>query len=89
MTQTLLLTLLLLAEVVVLIKRFCTFLEIRNLNYDLVIGKFELLFSLVEKFGESLPHHKSLDRSLNYFSKANELLSFAKESSELSRPKQV
>ena len=89
MTQTLLLTFLLLAEVVVLIKRFCTFLETRNLNYDLVIGKFELLFPLLEKFGESLPHYKRLDCSLNYFSKVNELLSFAKESSELSRPKQV
>ena len=61
--------LLLLAEVLVLIKRFCTFLQTSNLNYGLIIGKFERLFSFLEKVGESLFQHEILDSKLNYFSK--------------------
>ena len=89
LTPTLIMTLLPLAEVLVLIKRFFTFLKTRNFNYGSIIGKFERLFSLLERDGESLPHHESLDSNLKHFSKVKELISFAKESSELSRPKQV
>ena len=81
LTQTLIMALLLLAEVVVLIKRFCTFLKTCNPTYSLIIGKSERLFSLKEKVGKSLPHQESLDSSLKYFSKEQEQFSFAKESS--------
>ena len=89
LTPTLIMTLLLLAEVLVLIKQFRTFLQTRNLNCGLIIDKFERIFSLLEKSGESLPHHESLDSNLKYFSKAKRLLSFARESSDLSLPKQI
>ena len=50
LTPTLVMTLLLVAEVLVLVKWFCTFLQTRNLNYGLIIGQFECLFSLLERF---------------------------------------
>ena len=84
LTQTLIMALLLLAEVLVLIKRFCTFLQTRNPTYSLIIGiigKSERLFSLKGKVGKSLPHQESLDSNLKYFSKEQEQFSFAKESS--------
>ena len=88
LATTLIMTLLLLAEVLFLIKHFWTFLQTHNLNYGLITGRFEPLFSLLEKVGELFPHHESLGRTLKY-SKAEELLLFAKESSKLSRLKQV
>ena len=84
----LIMTLLLLAEVLFLMKHIWTFLQTHNLNYGLIIGRFERLFSILEKVGEFFPHHESLERTLKY-SKAKELLLFAKESSKLSRLKQV
>ena len=84
MALFLIITLLALAEVLVSINRFCTFLQTLNLNYALIIDKFKRLFSLLEKIGEPLPHHESSDRNLKYFSNAKERLSFAKESSDLS-----
>ena len=88
LAPTLIMTLLLLAEVLFLMKHFWTFLQTHNLNYGLIIGRFERLFSILEKVGEFFPHHESLERTLKY-SKAKELLLFAKESSKLSRLKQV
>ena len=88
LAPNLIMTLLLLAEVLFLMKHFWTFLQTHNLNYGLIIGRFERLFSILEKVGEFFPHHESLERTLKY-SKAKELLLFAKESSKLSRLKQV
>ena len=44
-----------------------------------------LFLSLLEKISESFPHHESLDSNLKQLSKVKELMSFTKESSELSR----
>ena len=36
------------------VKRFCEFLQARNYNYGLIIGKSERIFSLLEKADEKV-----------------------------------
>ena len=77
--------LLLLAEVLVPINNFCKFLQTRNLNYSLVMGKYQRVVSKLKTIKKELPNHDSVDTTLKYFNLAKSYLEFSKESMSLSK----
>ena len=79
------LMLLLLAKALVPINNFCKFLQTRNLNYSLVIGKYQQVVSKLETIKKELPNHDSVDTTLKYFNLAKSYLEFLKESMSLSK----
>ena len=79
------LMLLLLPEVLVPINNFCKFLQTRNLNYSLVMGKYQRVVSKLETIKKELPNHDSVDTTLKYFNLAKSYLEFSKESMSLSK----
>ena len=74
------LMLLVLAEVLVPINNFCKFLQTCNLNYSLVMGKYQRVVSKLETIKKELPNHDSVDTTLKYFNLAKSYLEFSKES---------
>ena len=68
---------LLLAEVLVPITNFCCFLQTRNLNYSLIISKFQWVVTKLEKIKTNLRNHDAIDVNLQYFYLANDLLKFS------------
>ena len=80
-----LLTLLLLAEVLVPINNFCKFLQTRNLNYSLVMGKYKRVISKLETIKNELPNHENIDTTLKYFKLAKSYLLYSQEAMSLGR----
>ena len=74
---TSILMLLLLAEVLVPINNFCRFLQTRNLNYSLIMSKFQRVVTKLEKIKTNLWNHDAIDVNLQYFYLANDLLKFS------------
>ena len=85
LSPDMILILLLLAELLVPVNRFCKFLQTRNLNYGLVMAKFKQVISKLEQIKICLPHHDAVDTKLKYFKLANEYLTFAAKSTDLGR----
>ena len=79
------LILLLLAELLVPVNKFCKFLQTRNVNYSLVMTKFKHMISQLKNIKIYLQHHDALDCKLKYFKLANEYLKFAAEATDLGR----
>ena len=67
LTPDIILMLLLLAEVLLPINNFCKFLQTRNLNYSLVMAKYQQVVSKLESIKNELPNHSSIDTNQNYF----------------------
>ena len=61
------LMLLLLAEMLVPINNFCRFLQTRNLNYSLIMSKFQWVVTKLEKIKTNLRNHDAIDVNLQYF----------------------
>ena len=61
------LMLLLLAELLVPINNFCRFLQTRNLNYSLIMSKFQQLVTKLEKIKTNLQNHDAIDVNLQFF----------------------
>ena len=85
LNSQIILMLLLLAEVLVPINNFYKFLQTRNLNYSLVMGKYQRVVSKLETIKKELPNHDSVDTTLKYFNLAKSYLEFSKESMSLSK----
>ena len=83
LTPDIILMLLLLAEVLVPINNFCKFLQTRNLNYNLVMTKYQRVVSKLESIKTELPNHSSIDTNLKYFKFANEYLQYSQEAMSL------
>ena len=79
------LILLLLAELLVPVNKFCKFLQTRNVNYSLVMTKFKHMISQLKNIKTYLQHHDALDCKLKYFKLASEYLKFAAEATDLGR----
>ena len=79
------LMLLLLAEVLVPINIFCKFLQTRNLNHSLVMGKFQHVVSKLETSKNKLSNHSSVDTTLEYFKLAKRYVLFLEEAMSLAR----
>ena len=75
LSPTLILMLLLLAEVLVPTNNFCRFLQARSLNYSLI--KFQRVVTKLHKIKENLTNHDVVDISLRYFQLASDLLKFS------------
>ena len=67
LTPDIILMLLLLAELLVPINNFCKFLQMRNLNYSLVMTKYQRVVSKLESIKTELPNHSSIDTNLKHF----------------------
>ena len=76
---------LLLAEVLVPINNFCKFLQTRNLNYSLVMGKYKRVISKLETIKNELPNHENIDTTLKYFKLAKSYLLYSQEAMSLGR----
>ena len=85
LSPPLILMLLLLAEVLLPINHFCKFLQTRNLNYCLVMGKFKRLIAKLGQIKNELDFHDSVDTDLKYFRQAKDLLVFSKDATSLGR----
>ena len=79
------LMLLLLAEVLVPINIFCKFLQTHNLNYSLVMGKFQHVVPKLEGIKNKLSNHSSVDTTLKYFKLAKSYVLFLEEAMSLAR----
>ena len=71
LTPEIILMLLLLAEVLVPINNFCKFLQTRNLNFSLVVTKYQRVVSKLELIKTELPNHSAIDTNLKYFKSAS------------------
>ena len=80
---------LLLAEVLVPINNLCKFLQTRNLNYSLVMGKYKRVISKLENenmtIKNELPNHENSDTTLKYFKLAKSNLLYSQEAMSLGR----
>ena len=83
LTPDIILMLLLLAEVLVPVNNFCKFLQTRNLNYSLVMTKYQRVVSKLESIKTELLNHSSIDTNLKYFKFANEYLQYSQEAMSL------
>ena len=83
LTPDIILMLLLLAEVLVPINMFCKFLQTRNLNYGLVVNKFQRLVNKLERIKDELPNHNSVKTDLKHVKRASERLHISAEQMEL------
>ena len=79
LTLDIILMLLLLAEVLVPIKIFCKFLQTRNLNYSLVMVKYQWVVSKLESIKTELLNHSVIDTNLKYFKFVSEYLHYSQE----------
>ena len=64
LSPTSILMLLLLAEVLVPIDNFCRFLQTRNLNYSLIMFKFQQAVNKLQKIKTNLWNHDAIDVNL-------------------------
>ena len=64
LSPTSILMLLLLAEVLVPINNFCHFLQTRNLNYSLIMFKFQQAVNKLQKIKTNLWNHDAIDVNL-------------------------
>ena len=71
------LMLLLLAAVFVPINNFCCFLQNRNLNYSLIISKFQEVVTKLQMTQTNLQNRDSVSINLHYFRLATDLLKFS------------
>ena len=85
LSPNMILILLLLAELLVPVNKFCKFLQTRNINYSLVMTKFKHVISQLKNIKTYLPHHDVLDSKLKYFKLASEYLKFPAEATDLGR----
>ena len=80
-----LLTLPLPAEVLVPINNFCKFLQTRNSDYSLVMGKYKRVILKLETIKNELPNHENIDTTLKYFKLAKSYLLYSQEAMSLGR----
>ena len=85
LSPNMILILLLLAELLVPVNKFCKFLQTRNVNYNLVMTEFKHVISQLKNIKTYLPHHDMLDSKLKYFKLACEYLKFVAEATDLGR----
>ena len=67
LSPNLIMMLLLLAEVLAPINLFCKFLQTRNLNYSLVMNRYQRVINKLEAIKYGLDDHNSVGTSLKYF----------------------
>ena len=85
LTPDIIFMLLLLAEVLVPINNFCKFLQTRNLNYSLVMAKYQPVVYKLESIKTELPNDSSIDTNLKYFKFACDYLQYSQEAMSLAR----